>query len=159
MRPCNKLSIYVVRTYCKYSNISQDKSTNDSTTFAEVFEYLSSLDYSTKYMQSMLTYFAIGIAVRPLLPSGYFLWLSRKSFLFINDDGDPFRIKELPRDFETIDTAFDVTTIFTSKQTLRLALNDKTVYFKYTTNNYYCQDVKMVSVSFIVYIYRDTHKP
>ena len=41
-------SIYIVQTYCKHSNISQDKSTNDFTTFAEVFEYLGSLDYSTK---------------------------------------------------------------------------------------------------------------
>ena len=74
----------------------------------------------------MLTYFAIGIAVRPLLPSGYFLWLTKKSALFINDDGDPLRIKELPRDFETMDTAFDVTTIFTSKQTVWHASNDQT---------------------------------
>ena len=74
----------------------------------------------------MLTYFAIGIAVRLLLPFGYFLWLTRKSALFINDDGDPFLIKELPRDFETIDTAFEVTTIFTSKQTVWLASNDQT---------------------------------
>ena len=66
----------------------------------------------------MLTYFAIGIAVRPLLPSGYFLWLTRKSAVFINDDGDPFLIKDLLRDFETIDAAFEVTTIFTSKQTV-----------------------------------------
>ena len=73
----------------------------------------------------MLTYFAIGIAARPLLPSGYFLWLTRKSFLFINDDVDPFRIRELPKDLDTMDTAFDVTAIFTSKQTLWLASNDK----------------------------------
>ena len=79
----------------------------------------------------MLTYFAIGIAVRPLLPSGYFLWLTKKSALFINDDVDPFRIKELPRDFDTMDTVFDVTTIFTSKKTLWLASNDRFFYFKY----------------------------
>ena len=98
----------------------------------------------------MLTYFAIGIAVRPLLPSGYFLWLTKKSALFINDDVDPFRIKELPRDFETMDTAFDVTTIFTNQQTLWLPSNGQTFYIKYTTCNffYYCQNVKMVSARF-----------
>ena len=98
----------------------------------------------------MLTYFAIGIAVRPLLPSGYFLLLTRKSFLVINDDGNPFRIKELPRDFETMDTAFDVTTIFTSKKTLWLASNDRFFYFKYNTSNsfIFAKNVKMVSASF-----------
>ena len=84
----------------------------------------------------MPTYFAIGIAVRPLLPSVYFLWLTRKSALFINDDGDPFLIKELPRDFET-NTAFEVTTIFTSKQTVWLASNDQTFYFNYTTYSFF----------------------
>ena len=107
----------------------------------------------------MLTYFAIGIAVRPLLPSGYFLLLTRKSTLFINDDGDPFRIKELPRDFDTMDTAFDVTAIFTSKQTLWLASNDKTFYFIYNTCNYFiiAKTSKWYLRVFTVYIYRDTH--
>ena len=108
----------------------------------------------------MLTYFAIGIAVRPLLPSGYFLWLTRKSALFINDDGDPFRIKELPRDFETMDTAFDVTTIFTRKQTLWLASNDRNFYFKYNTCNspIIAKTSKWFLRVFTVYVYRDTHK-
>ena len=85
----------------------------------------------------MPTYFAIGIAVRPLLPSVYFLWLTRKSAVFINDDGDPFLIKDLLRDFETIDAAFEVTTIFTSKQTVWLASNDQTFYFNYTTYSFF----------------------
>ena len=109
----------------------------------------------------MLTYFAIGIAVRPLLPSGYFLWLTKKSALFINDDVDPFRIRELPKDLDTMDTAFDVTAIFTSKQTLWLASNDKKFYFIYTTCNYFiiAKTSKWFLRVFTVYIYRDTHKP
>lgn len=109
----------------------------------------------------MLTYFAIGIAVRPLLPSGYFLWLTKKSALFINDDVDPFRIKELPRDFETMDTAFDVTTIFTNQQTLWLPSNSKTFYIKYTTCNFFLllpKTSKWFLRVFTVYIYRDTQK-
>ena len=109
----------------------------------------------------MLTYFAIGIAVRPLLPSGYFLWLTKKSALFINDDVDPFRIKELPRDFETMDTAFDVTTIFTNKQTLCLPSNSQTFYIKYTTCNFFLllpKTSKWFLRVFTVYIYRDTQK-
>ena len=109
----------------------------------------------------MLTYFAIGIAARPLLPSGYFLWLTRKSALFINDDGDPFLIKELPRDLETIDTAFEVTTIFTSKQTVWHASNDQTFYFNYTTYNFFiviAKTSKWFLRDFTVYIYRDTQK-